>query len=80
MGFVEGELTWSALVGLCVGQVIALSGEVLLGSDAPPEGFLWQPFFILSVTLAAAVGGAFGAYLKEAWGTLEASDGSSTKA
>jgi hypothetical protein len=67
MGFVEGELSCSALAGLYLGQVVALGGQVLLGFGSPPEGLLWQPLFILSVTLAAALGGAFGACLKQDW-------------
>jgi hypothetical protein len=69
LAFLEGALSWAAFLGLYLGQVAALAGQALLGSGSlEAEPLLWEPLFILSVTLAAAAGGVVGAYLAQGRG------------
>jgi hypothetical protein len=78
VGFLEGEVSWEGLLGLYLGQVLALGGQVLLGFDSPePEALLWEPLFILSVTLAAAVGSVLGASLAQARARSRQAEGGS---
>jgi hypothetical protein len=57
VGAVERGLTWTGLAGLFAGQVAALLAHAALEEAMRPD-LAWQPFFILSVTLAGAVGAA----------------------
>ncbi len=73
LAFLEGALSWTAFLGLYLGQLAALAGQVLLGPGSPEgETLLWEPLFILSVTLAAAAGGVLGAYLAQGRGRRNA--------
>lgn len=60
----ERGLSWTALLGLYLGQVAALAAVAFLPhevSAAEPWG--WQPLFVLSATLAAGLGAALTAAL-----------------
>ena len=68
VALVEGELSWTALAGLYVGQLVVFGLQTLLNlAELASEPLRWQPFFILSVMLAAALGGIVGAILSESW-------------
>ena len=68
IGFVERDLSWTALAGLYAGQLLAFAVQVL-PDDAwtGAEPLAWQPVFILTVTLVAAVGGLLGALAAGGW-------------
>jgi hypothetical protein len=66
VSLLEGRLSWAGLLGLYGGQVAAMGSQAILGDWQPEIGILaWQPVFIVSVTLVAAVGGVCGAALAE---------------
>ena len=68
VAFFERDLSWTSLAGLYAGQVVALFVQALgrYGLTGA-EPLAWQPLFIVSVTLAGAVGGAVGALAAGAW-------------
>jgi hypothetical protein len=59
LGALERDLSWTAIGGLFGGQVAGLLAQAAAGTktDLPLP---FYPLFIVSVTLAAAVGGAVG--------------------
>ena len=59
LGALERDLTWTALGGLVAGQVASLLVQAATGAQLGLP-LAWHPLFIVSVTLAAAVGGAGG--------------------
>jgi len=71
VAFLERDTSWTALLGLYLGQAAALSIQFLVGIDDAPEPLPLQFLFILSFTLAAALGGLVGA----AWGVARLSRG-----
>ena len=63
VGILERELSWTGLAGLFAGQVAALLVHAAM-DDALRPNLAWQPLFILSVTLAAAVGAGLGGLVR----------------
>ena len=69
VALIEGELSWTGLFGLFLGQIGAIYGQAFYrepGPDAYP--LTLEMLFLLSYNLAAAIGGAAGALLRSARG------------
>ena len=61
LGALERDFGWTALGGLFAGQVAGLLMQASMGAQLGLP-LAWHPLFIVSVTLAAAVGGAVGSW------------------
>ena len=76
---IERDLSWTSLAGLYAGQLAALFAQSLLRPGLPDgDAVAWLPFFILSATLLAAIGGALGAVAADGWRALRARAGASS--